>query len=167
MDRHGILLRRVRLLLAFFMAALALSGLTAIPLQWELGLLGRLFGIPTDTPPESYTGLPYWIATVRHAVDQTNAAYPFLAYGTDWLAFAHLTIAVVFLGPLRDPVRNAWVIDFGLIACVLVIPWALVFGGIRGIPLYWQLIDCSFGLFGLIPLWVARKFTKELATTSS
>ena len=63
---------------------------------------------------------------------------------------------------MRDPVRNRWVIDFGIIACLLIIPYALVFGGIRGIPVWWRLIDCSFGLFGLIPLWLARRGTQRL-----
>ena len=58
--------------------------------------------------------------------------------------------------------RNAWVIDFGLIACVGVIPLALVFGPLRGIPFYWQLIDCSFGVFGFVPLWIVRRYIKEL-----
>ena len=75
-----------------------------------------------------------------------------MAYGTDWLAFAHLVIAVAFIGPLLDPVRNRWVITFGMIACVMVLPLALICGPIRGIPLYWQLIECSLGVFGIIPL---------------
>ena len=62
----------------------------------------------------------------------------------DWLAFGHIVIAVAFLGAWRDPVGNRWLFDFGLIACVLVIPWALVFGALRGIPWWWRLIDCSF-----------------------
>jgi len=80
-----------------------------------------------------------------------------MAYGTDWLAFAHLVIAVAFWGPLKDPVRNIWVIEFGMIACVLVIPLALIAGPIRGIPFFWQLVDCSFGVFGIIPLWLCRR----------
>ena len=51
-----------------------------------------------------------------------------------------------------------------LIACAGVIPLALICGAIRGIPFYWRLIDCSFGIFGLIPLTLARKFTLELST---
>ena len=47
--------------------------------------------------------------------------------------------------------RNRWLFDFGLIACVLVIPFALVFGAVRGIPFWWRLIDCSFGVFGFDP----------------
>jgi hypothetical protein len=48
-----------------------------------------------------------------------------------------------------NPIRDAWVIDFGIAACAAVFPMALVAGNIRGIPFFWQLIDCSFGLFGV------------------
>ena len=96
------------------------------------------------------------------ALSDTGQRYPFLAYGTDWLAFAHLVIAVAFVGPWLDPVRNRWVISFGLIACVAVLPLALIAGPIRGIPVYWRLIDCSFGLLGAIPLWLVLRQTDAL-----
>ena len=160
--RRAVLLRRIRWILAFFMVALVLSGLTAIPLETELDMLASVLNIPPDVELSSLSGLQYWIAFVRAGIHETNAKYPFMAYGTDWLAFAHVVIAVAFIGPWRDPVRNAWVIDFGLIACVGVLPLALVFGPLRGIPFYWQLIDCSFGVFGCIPLWIVRRYIKEL-----
>jgi hypothetical protein len=151
----------IRLVLGFFVVALVLSGLTAFPLQWELRLLTSWFGngtaIGTTLP-----GLAQWLSHVRAALETTDRAYPFLAYGTDWLAFAHLVIAVAFLGPLRDPVRNIWVVEFGMIACLMVIPLALICGPIRGIPFYWQLIDCSFGVFGLIPLAIVRRMILNL-----
>jgi hypothetical protein len=34
-------------------------------------------------------------------------------------------IAIAFIGPWRDTVKNIWVIEFGMIACVLVVPFAL------------------------------------------
>ncbi len=43
------------------------------------------------------------------------------------------------------------VITFGLIACAGMLPLALIAGHIRGIPLAWRLIDCSFGIFGSAP----------------
>jgi hypothetical protein len=103
-----------------------------------------------------------WISLVFHALSDTNARYPFLAYGTDWLAFAHLVLAVLFIGPYRDPVRNQWIITFGLIACAGVIPLALIAGQVRGIPLPWRLIDCSFGVFGAIPLLRCRSLISSL-----
>jgi hypothetical protein len=104
-----------------------------------------------------FIGLGPWIDRVNEGLSATNARYPFLAYGTDWLAFAHLVIAVAFIGPFIDPVRNKWVIRFGLIACAGVAPLALIAGPIRGIPLGWRLIDCSFGVIGSIPLLICRR----------
>ncbi|GCD34410.1 hypothetical protein OEIGOIKO_02140 [Streptomyces chrestomyceticus JCM 4735] len=69
---------------------------------------------------------------------------------------------MAFYGPFRDPVRNIWVVDFGIIACAGIIPLALVCGPIRGIPFYWQLLDMSFGVFGVIPLLVVRRMIKCL-----
>jgi hypothetical protein len=71
-------------------------------------------------------------------------------------------IAIAFIGAWRDPVRNRWLFDFGLIACGLVIPYALGFGALRGIPFWWRLIDCSFGVFGALPLWYCRQWSLEL-----
>jgi hypothetical protein len=98
-----------------------------------------------------------WVERVSEGVSATNAIYPFLAYGTDWLAFAHLVIAVAFVGPYIDPVRNKWVITFGLIACAGVIPLALIAGQVREIPVGWRLIDCSFGVVGCVPLLICRR----------
>jgi len=149
---------RIRLWLILFIAALIVSGLTAIPLEWELGLLDQIVRAIPAMPP----ALIEWIAFVKTGLEDTYRQYPFMAYGTDWLAFAHIAIAVAFIGPLRDPVKNIWVIEFGLIACALVVPTALLFGSLRGIPFFWQLIDCSFGVFGFIPLWVCRRDIRRI-----
>jgi hypothetical protein len=154
------LVTKYRLSLSLFLLGLVLSGLTAFPLAWELRVLTAALGINPATPPESYSGLSYWIASVDQGLHKTYAAYPWMAYGTDWLAFAHLVIAVYFIGPLVNPVRNAWVLYAGLISCVLVVPLALVCGPLRGIPLYWCLIDCSFGLVGAIPLLYCVHLTR-------
>ena len=151
-----VLLRRIRLLLALFMAGLVVSGATAIPLPWELALVTHSLTPPGDTP------LARWLLTVRAALDAQGRDSPFLAYGTDWLAFGHFVIAVAFVGPWRDPVRNRWVLTFGLIACALVVPYALVFGALRGIPFVWRLIDCSFGVVGFVPLWLCDHDARRL-----
>jgi len=150
-------LRRIRFWLAIFIIGLILSGLTAFPLQTELGWLISLFHSSALQAIAQSTGLLAWIERVNDALRNTNVLYPFLAYGTDWLAFAHLVIAVAFIGPYIDPVRNKWVITFGLIACAGVIPLALIAGQIRGIPPPWRLIDCSFGVFGALPLLICRR----------
>ena len=155
-------LRRIRFWLAIFITGLVLSGVTAFPLESELSRLVSILHAGWLRPISESTGLLPWIARVYSALRTTNEHYPFLAYGTDWLAFAHLVIAIVFLGPYIEPVRNRWVITFGLIACVGVVPLALVAGAIRGIPLPWRLIDCSFGIFGSIPLLLCRQSIRAL-----
>ena len=54
-----------------------------------------------------------------------------------------------------------------MIACILVIPWALIFGPVRGIPFFWRLIDCSFGVVGIIPLFLAWRYTRRIIGCSS
>jgi hypothetical protein len=153
---------RIRALLLAFMIGLVLSGLTAFPLETELRWLTAALGAGPGAGPADAQGVLRWLVTVREALIDTNARYPFLAYGTDWLAFAHLVIAVVFIGPLREPVRNEWVVTFGLLACLAVVPLALIAGAVRGIPFYWRLIDCSFGLGGAALLWPCRRAIQEL-----
>ena len=145
---------QIRCIILFFMVALILSGATAIPAETELTILLR--HLPADSMIGSL------LAEVLHAVQDTGAHYPFLFYGNDWLAFAHFVIEVTFVGVLRDPVRNIWVLEFGMIACALVLPFALIAGELRGLPLWWRLIDCLFGVVGFIPLWISRLKTLHL-----
>jgi hypothetical protein len=154
--------RRIRRLLVLFIVGLVVSGVTAFPIETELRWLTHVLGADAADG-----GVLRWLVTVRDALIATNRAYPFLAYGTDWLAFAHLVIAVLFVGPLRDPVRNVWVVEWGMIACVAVVPLALVAGPIRGIPFYWRLVDASFGVIGIIPLWLCLRDIRALEAASS
>ena len=156
------LLRNIRLLVLFFIAALVVSGITAFPLVTEMRILSSFLGIDLDLPPTDYSGLRFWIATVSNGLININEHYPFMLYGTDWLAFAHLVIAVAFIGLYREPVRNKWLIYWGMIACVGVLPLAFICGNVREIPFYWQLIDCSFGVFGIIPLYLLHIWVKKL-----
>ena len=156
MERR-ILLRRIRIVLLFFMCGLLLSGLTAFPLEWELGLLNRFFNDPSSAWHASFPAMAAWVAWVYQGLRDTNQHYPFIAYGTDWLAFAHIVITIAFIGPLRDPVRNRWVVEFGIISCLLVLPLALIMGPIRDIPFFHRLIDCAFGVVGIVPLWWCRR----------
>lgn len=160
-------LSKYRLVLGAFIFGLVLSGITAFPLAWEVRLLNSWFGINPALPPEHYTGLSFWLATVNRGLHETYAAYPWMAYGTDWLAFAHIAIAVYFIGPLLNPVKNEWALYAGLIGCVLVLPLALICGPLRGIPLYWRLIDCSFGIVGAVPLLYCLHLTHLMRMSST
>ncbi len=154
------LITKYRVALTLFMAGLVLSGVTAFPLAWEIRLLTEGLGINTSVPPETHSGMTFWLASVDRGLHETYAAYPWMAYGTDWLAFAHVVIAVFFIGPLVKPVRNEWVIYAGLTGCLLVVPLALICGPLRGIPVHWRLIDCSFGVLGAVPLLYCAHLTR-------
>ena len=156
------LLRQIRLLTLVFMLGLVISGVTAIPLVTELNWIVNLPGLEGQTSATKASAIAHWLLKIREALVTTQSAYPQLFYGTDWLAFGHLVIAMAFIGALRDPVGNRWLFDFGLMACALVIPWALIFGAVRDIPFWWRLIDCSFGVIGAVPLWLCRKWVNEL-----
>jgi len=153
--------KRIKPWILFFIFGLTISGLTAIPLVWEVNLLHNLV-MSNSIFNSIFPDLPYWIARVNDALSKTDANFPFMFYGTDWLAFGHIVIAIAFIGPLKDPARNVWVIDLGIIACVLVIPWAMLFGAVRGIPLYWRFVDISFGVIGILPLLYVKKLIKML-----
>ncbi|WP_416964634.1 hypothetical protein [Streptomyces sp. Agncl-13] len=160
MNDRAALLKGIRAWLVLFVVCLVLSGATAFPLvhelRWTEDVL-RSLSVPHYLPT-----LMDWIVQVRQGLDTADTDYPFLLYGTDWLAFAHLVIAVAFYGPYRDPVRNIWVVEFGMIACAGIIPLALICGPIRGIPFWWTVIDMSFGVIGIVPLYVVRKRIKRL-----
>jgi len=151
------LLLRIRVWLALFIVGLVLSGLTAFPLVHETSWLDHIFHVSATPPPGGEAPLQTWLRRVHDGLAANAREYPFIAYGTDWLGFAHLVIAIAFIGPFVDPVRNKWVLVFGVIACLGVFPLALIAGVIRGIPLYWRLIDCSFGVFGAIPLLICLR----------
>jgi hypothetical protein len=151
---------RIRLILILFVLALAASGITAFALPPEVRMLKEWFG-PGTSVGQHFPGLAEWLVKVSEGLEAADRNWPFLAYGTDWLAFAHLMIAVAFIGPIRDPVKNVWVIEFGMIACVGVIALALICGPIRGIPWFWRMIDCSFGVFGLIPLGIVWRMIRK------
>lgn len=157
--------KSIKLYLYIFIIGLVLSGITAFPLESELALLDSLIGEGTGF--SAYLpDISLWVSRVYEGLSETNKKYPFIAYGTDWLAFAHLVLAILFIGPLRDPVKNIWVVEFGIICCLLLIPCALICGSVRSIPYFWRFIDCCFGIFGLIPLFLAWKKIKFIERTA-
>lgn len=153
------LLTKIRFLIVCFMAALILSGITASPAETGLRwLLSHPALVPSFAEK--------WLQDVYAALVETNTKYPMLAYGYDWLAFAHIVIALFFIGPLKNPIKNIWVIEWGMFSCIAVIPFAFIAGPIRHIPLFHILIDCSFGVLGIFPLWLCKKWIKQLEADS-
>src|SRR6187402_1231547 len=113
---HVRLRRQIRWLLGFFIVGLILSGVTAFPLLAELRLLCALLGLPPEAQAPAHTGLAHWLLLVREGLTATYAKYPFIGYGTDWLAFGHIIIALFFIAPWRDPGRHLEVLRVGMLA---------------------------------------------------
>jgi len=155
------ILTHARLWLILFATALIGSGTTAIFPREGLRLLSPFFA-PGSAFQAVWPAMADWLSLVQRAIEQTYSSYPFLAYGYDWLAFGHFIISIPFLMAVRDPLRHSWVITYGISACLAVLPFAIVFGALRGIPLFWRGVDTLFGIGGLIVLLVLRKQLQAL-----
>jgi len=95
---------------------LLVSSVTIRPMVNELKLMVRIIG--GDSAATGH--LHGFLLRIIEGIEEVNAAYPFLFYGYDGLAFAHIVLAILFMGAMRDPVRNVWVVQFGLVACALI-----------------------------------------------
>jgi hypothetical protein len=162
MNSDRKLIFRYRLSLGSFIFGLIVSGLTAFPLELETALLNRLLGIHQGINPTSiFFKARLFISVVHYAIHDTYTRFPFFGYGTDWLGFGHFVIAAFFILPFADPVRYRAILHVGLIACAGAIAVALISGPIRGVPFFWTLIDCSFGIVGAIPLLYCLRLTRS------
>lgn len=142
---------QVKRALMAFIVFLLLSGITAFPIQTELNfLMHHLNWFPLF--------LQDWIRLIHQDMSNTPQV---MFYGTDWLAFAHIVIAMFFMPVFVDPVKHKANIVIGMIACIAIFPLAFICGPIRGIPFFHQLIDCSFGVFGfLFLLFIYKKINR-------
>ncbi len=150
------LVKQIRVFTIIFIVALLISGVTAFPVNTELQWIINIKLFPGNSFMEK------WLEKVLTGVKDTQEKYPFIFYGFDWLAFAHLVIALLFIGVYKHPVRNRWIIQWAMISCVWVLPLAFIAGTVRGIPLLHILIDCSFGVLGLIPLRIIQVKIKKV-----
>jgi hypothetical protein len=153
---------RVRTWTLVFIIGLVLSGVTALPIPSEVEAASAILGSDLSAGGRLPAFVAGWLRTVTDGIRSTSERAPFMFYGTDWLAFGHLMIALAFVGALRDPVRNRWLYQFGMAACALVPLWALIFGHLRGIPVWWRAMDASFGVVGFVPVWLCHRWTGVL-----
>jgi hypothetical protein len=156
------LVLRYRVSLVLFLIGLIFSGLSAFPLLTEIRILSRFLGIDEPSRYLAFTGLSHWIAFVHFGLEETYERFPFFGYGTDWLAFGHLASAAFFIRPLRHPLDSDWVLKTGLWICGAVIPVAFIAGQVRGIPVYWSLLDSAFGVFGSLPLFYCLRISRKM-----
>lgn len=150
-------IKQIRRLIIFFIISLALSGITAFPLQTEMEFLQQ----HCSSFPAFMCN---WITEVNASVSKTDSI---VLYGTDWLAFAHIIIALFFIGVYINPVKNKYIVQVGMTACMAVFPLAFICGPIRGIPFFHQIIDCCFGIIGFIPLKIIYNKIQLLEQSNS
>ena len=152
-------------MLAIVVFGLLVSGITVWPAVPELKLAVRIaWG---DAEPSGV--LHSFVLRAIEGLESVEANHPFMLYAHDWLAFAHIVLAILFAGAIRDPVRNVWIVQCGLIMCVLVPVLAGVCIPIRELPLVWFWIDFAFAPAAALPLWIAlhdiRRVEAELKRT--
>lgn len=149
-------MKKVRISLSLFIVLLVLSGLTAFPLRSEMSfIMNHLDWWPSFALP--------WLHEVNVALSHTPDT---VLYGTDWLAFAHLVIAMFFIPVYINPPQHKVNLLVGMAACLAVFPLAFICGPIRGIPFFHQLIDCAFGAGGIILLLYTYKSIQHFETKS-
>jgi hypothetical protein len=160
-------IRRARIGIGIFIAGLVLNGLTAFPLAGELRVAAHLIGAGGGFHGVAPAGLQEWIVHVRDGLADTYTKYPWVGYGTDWFGFAHLIVALFFVPAWRDPVHHVGTLRVGIVACLLVLPFALIAGPLRGVPFSWRLVDCFVGLLGIVPLAYALQQVRPFEPRST
>lgn len=154
-NREVQLRKKIKAAIIVTIIGLLLNGISAVPLVTELRIVLSNSGML----PQS---LRDWLVYVEKGITETTTNYKFMRYGFDWLAFAHFLIAIAFFGPLKDPVKNEWVISWGMIASVLSLVMALAWERYRGIPFVWSLIDAVVAIVAFVILWLCYKWIQEL-----
>ncbi len=146
-------LKRAKLMIGIVVFGLLVSAITIWPAIFELKLAVRM--IWGDAEPTSV--LHGFVVQAIHGLEAMEANYPFMMYAHDWLAFAHIVLAILFAGAIRDPIRNIWIVQCGLIMCALIPVLAAICIPMRGIPWIWFCFDFAFAPGAALPLWIALR----------
>ena len=146
-------MKRAKIMLGIIVFGLLVSGITVWPAIPELKTAVAI--VWGDAAPEGT--LHGFVVQAIEGLETMQADYPFMLYAHDWLAFAHIVLAILFAGAIRDPVRNVWIVQCGLIMCALVPVLAGICIPLRGIPGIWFWIDSAFAPAAALPLWIALR----------
>ena len=146
-------MRRAKWMLGIVAVGLLLSGVTVWPAVPELKAAEHIAWGDGD---QSGT-IGSFVARAIEGLEQTDKDFPFMLYAHDWLAFAHIVLAIMFAGAMRDPVRNKWIVQCGLLMCVGVPVLAGVGIPLRGLPWQWFFIDTAFGVIAGALLGIAYR----------
>ncbi|MEK7449175.1 MAG: hypothetical protein AAB019_06795 [Planctomycetota bacterium] len=158
-------MKQISVILIVFTALFLLSGLTVFPVEWEVKTVIKILWGDAPVGDGLLSPIHKKMVEIRDSLPVLREQYHFIFYGLDWLGFGFIVMSILFIGVIRNPIKNKWIIQFALISCILVIPFAAIFAPLRGMPWQWILIDSSFGIFGAIPLLIILRSIRKLELT--
>lgn len=154
-------LRKIRFYLILFFLGILFGLHTVVFVEIETAFFVKYLG-PDTFMENALPVISAWIETLHTSITESYSAYPVMAYCMDWLSYACVVFALFIIGAIKDPVRNIWIIQVYMMACILATLLPFIVGPLRGIPVFWRFVDGSFGIMGFILLFPAYRLTKEL-----
>ncbi len=156
----------IRVCLSLFFVGLVFGLHTVVFVRAETTWMADRFGRGTFVE-ERWPTVAAWFEHLHIAFATTYTTYPVIAYCMDWLGYACIVLAVLMVGAIKDPVRNIWIVQAFMVGCTIAFVMPLVMGPLRGIPLFWRLIDSSFGLVGFFLLLLPYRLIRGLEASSA
>ena len=157
-------LKKIRIYLVLFFLGILFSLHTVLFVEVETEFFARHQGSGTSME-QKLPVVSDWIENLYVSVKETYTNYPVMAYCMDWLSYACVVFAIFLIGAIKDPVKNIWIIQVFMLACVLAAALPFIAGPFRGVPIFWRCLDGSFGLIGFLVLLMPYRLTKKLAQT--
>jgi hypothetical protein len=138
-----------------------LSGLMAIPIDQQAALFIQHYGHSS-----SVAGVICHLLDVYSTVKVRHTDLSF-GYGYDWLAVSHVFLGLLFMGIDMRFVRHMKIFEVGFFAYMVIIVVAIIQGIIKGMPVWWQVVNYAFGLAGFLLLWSYYHVSKKMHIRSS
>ncbi|MBW8016467.1 MAG: hypothetical protein FVQ82_09785 [Planctomycetes bacterium] len=154
-------LKKIRIYLVIFFFGILFSLHTVLFVEPETEFFYQYLG-PNTTVGEKLPFFSEWIEDIYISVKVTYTNYPAIAYCMDWLSYACVVFAIFMIGAIKDPVKNIWIIQAYMLACLLAAALPFIAGPFRDIPIFWRCLDGSFGIIGFLVLLTPYKLTKTL-----
>jgi len=154
-------LKKIRFWLLVFFLGLLFSLHTVVFVEIETTLFAQYLGSGTFME-RTFPFISSWIETLNTSISETYNTYPVMAYCMDWLSYACVVFAIFMIGAIKDPIRNIWIIQVYMIACILGFLLPFIAGPFREIPIFWRFIDSSFGIIGFLILLRPYMLFKKL-----
>ena len=159
-------LKKIRIYLVIFFLGILFSLHTVLFVEVETAFFVKHLG-PGTAMEQKLPIVSEWIENLYISVKETYTNYPAIAYCMDWLSYACVVFAIFMIGAIKDPVKNIWIIQAYMLACLLAAALPFIAGPFREIPIFWRFLDGSLGVIGFFVLLMPYKLTKSLASSQT